>query len=34
MSWTTSPGSSRGRLKTMREAISSEGIATKRRRMM
>src|SRR5712691_11769321 len=31
MSWTASPGSSRGRVKTMSEAITSEGIATTRR---
>jgi hypothetical protein len=32
MSWTTSPGSSRGSRKTMNEAIRSDGIATSRRR--
>src|SRR6266496_1351327 len=31
MSWTASPGSSLGRVKTMSEAITSEGIATTRR---
>src|SRR5882724_13674469 len=32
MSWTTSPGMSRGSVKTMSEAMSSDGTATTRRR--
>src|SRR6266446_413462 len=34
MSWTTSPGMRRGRTKTIREAIRSDGRATTRRRRM